>query len=151
MDYGSKRNLILVVVATTSISLLLLNSESSFSLQEQPVKTILSLHKFEDGFFNGGQTITFQGKLITESGDKLPEAKITIKNDGPCPQDHVIAEGITDKQGLFWIYTVAKVWDELDNMITVHAEFEGSENFTPSTSYAFPIVVYPTNAEKCTD
>jgi len=147
MDYDSKRNLILVL-ATISISLLLLNSESSFSLQE-PTKTILTLHKFEDFAFNGGQTITFQGKLTTESGDRISDAKIIIKNDGPCPENHVIAEGITDKHGRFWIYTITKMWDESDNVIKVHAEFEGNENFLPSTSHVFPIVVYPLHAEIC--
>jgi hypothetical protein len=149
MDYDSKRNLILVL-ATISISLLLLNSESSFSLQE-PTKTILTLHKFEEGFFNGGQIITFQGKLSTESGNRIPDVKIIIKNDGPCPENYVIAEGVTGKDGLFWIYTIAKVWDESDNLITIHAEFGGNETFLPSASQAFPIVVYPVNAEKCTN
>ncbi len=145
--YYSKRNLV-ILLTIISISLLLLNSEPSFSLQE-PTRTILTLHKFEESFFNEGQTIVFQGKLTTQSGDRIPDAKIIIKNDGSCPEDHVMDEGVTDKHGRFWIYTVAKVWDKSDNLITVHAEFEGNKIFLPSTSFAFPIVVYPLNAEKC--
>ena len=107
------------------------------------------IHKFEYPWFNGGQTIVFSGKLATESGDRIPNAKIIIKNDGPCPENHIIAEGITDKHGRFMIYTIAKVWDESDNLNKVHAEFEGNENFLPSSSYEYSIVVYPLHAEKC--
>lgn len=138
----------MLLFTTIGISLLLLNSVSSYSLQE-PTKTILTLHKFEDPFFNGGQTIVFQGKLTTESGERVPYAKIIIKNDGPCPENHVIVEGFTDKHGRFWVYIIAKVWDESDNLIKVHAEFAGNENFLPSISYENTVVVYPLHAERC--
>jgi len=147
MNYDFKRNQMLILT-TISISLLLVNPVSSFSLQE-PTKTILTLHKFEYAFFNGGQTIVFEGKLTTESGDRVPFVKIIIKNDGPCPENHVIAEGITDKHGRFWIPIITKVWDESDNLIKVHAEFEGNDNFLPSTSYEYNVVIYPLHAEKC--
>lgn len=147
MQDNFKKNLILAFT-TIGISLLLLNFGPVLSLQE-PSKTILTLHEFEYASFNGGQTIVFSGKLTTELGDRIPSANIIIKNDGPCPENHVIAEGITDKHGRFWIYTITKVWDELDNLIKVHAEFEGDENFLPSISYEHIIVVYPLHAEKC--
>lgn len=43
----------------------------------------------------------------------------------------------------------SKIWDESDNLIKVHGEFEGNENFMPSSSDEFPIVIYPVNGEKC--
>ena len=61
----------------------------------------------------------------------------------------IIAEGLTDKHGLFRIYTITKIWDESDNMIKIHAEFEGNENYLPSDSREYSIVVYPLHAEKC--
>lgn len=99
-----KQNLIVVILLTTTLSLLL-NTDLSISAQE-PVKTILDLHKFEEGIFNGRQTIIFQGKLLADSGERVSNTKIIIKNDGPCPNDNIIAEGITDKHGRFWISTI---------------------------------------------
>ena len=143
-----KKNLLLVFT-TFSISLLFLSFGSALSLQKEPDKTITYLHKFEYASFNGGQNIVFQGKLTTELGERVPYAKIIIKNDGPCPENYIIAEGMTDKHGHFWISTVAKVWDESDNLIKVHAEFEGNENFLSSSSHEFPVIVYPLHADKC--
>ncbi len=144
------RNKIILVSTTICISILLLNFASAHSLQE-PSKTILTLHEFEYPWFNGGQTIVFSGKLATELGDRIPNANIIIKNDGPCPENHIIAEGVTDKHGRFMIYTIAKIWDESDNLNKVHAEFEGNENFLPSSSYEHIMVVFPLHAEKCTN
>ena len=127
---------------------LLFTLDYSYSIQE-PRKTILTLHQFEYASFNGGQTIVFSGKLTTDSGDRVPYAEILIKNDGPCPEDKVIAEGKTDKHGRFLISTVTKIWDESDNLIKVHAEFEGNSDFLASKSYERVVVVYPLNAEKC--
>ena len=107
MQYNFKQNLLLVST-TFCILLLLLSFDSALSLQKEPDKTITYLHKFEHASFNGGQNIVFQGKLTTEFGDRIPYATIIIKNDGPCPKNYVMAEGITDKHGRFWISTIAK-------------------------------------------
>ena len=128
--------------------MILVNMELSFSITV-PEKTILKLHNFNDHRFDGGQPIVFVGKLTTESGERIPDARILVKSDGPCPKDHIIASGNTDKHGRFWIYTLTKIWDESDNMIWVHAEFTGDENFSPSISNGQVVVVYPSHAEKC--
>jgi hypothetical protein len=113
-------------------------------------KTMLKLHDFSDTRFNGGQPIVFVGKLETWDGKPIPNAKILIKsNDTPCPNDGIIATGLTDKKGRFWIYTLTKIWDEVDNLIIVHAEFEGDENYSSSVSRNQVVVVYPSHAEKC--
>lgn len=138
--------LVFVLIAIT-ISLLFLNVEPSLS--QEPIKTILTLNEFKTSTFNGGQPIVFEGKLTTPSGDRVPYAKILIKNDGPCPANHVIAEGITDKHGRFWIYTITNVWDGSDNLIKVHAEFEGNEKFLPSMSEKHIVIVYPVKADAC--
>ncbi|MGI9567690.1 MAG: hypothetical protein ACR2LL_11845 [Nitrosopumilus sp.] len=153
MKHNLKKNLIFLS-ASVCISLLLLSSSGSvLSAQEEmpsySEKTVLYLHKWEYATFNGGQSIVFEGKLTTESGERIPHAKIIIKNDGPCPENRIIAEGITDKKGHFWISIITKVWDESDNLIKVHAEFEGNDNFLPSVSDEHLVVIYQVNAEKC--
>lgn len=113
-------------------------------------KTTLKLHDFSDTRFNGGQPIVFVGKLETANGKPIANAEIIIKsNDTPCPNNEIIAKGQTDKKGRFWIYTLTKIWDETDNMITVHAVFEGDENYVSSISRDQVVVVYPSHAEKC--
>ena len=152
MKHNLKKNLMFLCMSVC-ISLLLFSFGSPLFAQEEmspsTEKTLLYLHKWENAAFNGGQSIVFEGKLTTESGERLPHAKIIIKNDGPCPENHIIAEGITDKKGRFWISIITKVWDEYDNLIKVHAEFEGNDNFLPSVSDEHLVVVYQVNAEKC--
>ena len=72
----------------------------------------------------------------------------TIKNDGPCPEDHFIANGTTNNYGRYWIKTTSKIWDEKDNMIRIHAEFNGNEKYLPSKSIDQNIVVLPTSSTK---
>ncbi len=113
-------------------------------------KTVLKLHDFSDTKFNGGQPIVFVGKLETADGNPIPNVEIVIKSDdAPCPSDGIIAKGLTDKKGRFWIYTLTKIWDETDNMITVHAVFKGDEDYSTSISRNQIVVVYPSHAEKC--
>lgn len=113
-------------------------------------KTVLKLHDFSDTRFNLGQPIVFVGKLETVDGKPIANAEIIIKSeDAPCPNDGIIIKGLTDKKGRFWIYTLTKIWDETDNMITVHAMFKGDESYSPSVSRYQVVVVYPSHAEKC--
>lgn len=117
-----------------------------YSIEE----TVLKLHDFSDTKFNGGQPIVFVGKLETAYGKPIANAEIIIKSDdAPCPSDGIVAKGLTDKKGRFWIYTLTKIWDETDNMITVNAIFNGDENYSPSISQGQIVVVYPLNAERC--
>ena len=152
MKHNLKKNLIFLSTSIC-ISLLLFSFGSALYAQEEmsssPQKTVLYLHKWEHAAFNGGQSIVFEGKLTTESGERIPHAKIIIKNDGPCPDNRIIAEGMTDKKGRFWISIITKVWDESDNLIKIHAVFEGDDNFLPSVSDEHLVVVYQGNAEKC--
>jgi hypothetical protein len=112
-------------------------------------KTTLRLIPLRYHRFNEGQPIVFDGKLTSQSGKEISNATIIIKSDGPCPANHIIANGITDPHGKFWILTPTKIWDESDNMIKAHAEFNGSEKFSPSVSDIQIVVVYPIMGEKC--
>jgi len=115
----------------------------------QGEKTILKLTTPNSLQYNGGQPIVFSGTLWTEEGERVGKVEIVIKTDGPCPTDGIITKGFTDKYGKFWIQETTKIWDESDNMITVHAEFNGNDKFLPSISNTKPVVVSPSHAEKC--
>jgi len=124
------------------------SSESNSDVIKE--KTILTFVKFQHIIFNGGYPIVFEGKLTNEFGDHIPDVYITIKNDGPCPEDHFIANGTTNNYGRYWIKINSKIWDEKDNMIRIHAEFNGNEKYLPSKSIDQYIVVLPTSStEKC--
>ena len=114
-----------------------------------PEKTILKLHDMGTVSHNGGQPIVFSGRLDTTSGEAVSDAEILIKSDGGCPDDGIIANGTTDKNGRYWILTLTKIWDPSDNLIKIHAEFLGDEQFYPSKSQIEVVVVYPSHAEKC--
>ncbi len=118
---------------------------SKSSLRE---KTVLKIHQFRELKFSGGDPVVFSGKLTTESGQAVPDAKILIKNEGPCPDDGIIGDGITDKHGNFWILILTKVWDE-SNTVKAHAEFDGNYEYLPSISSIQGFVVYPSHGEKC--
>ncbi len=111
--------------------------------------TKLRLNQISAVTFNEGQPIVFSGKLTTQSGEPIPKVEIIIKSDATCPPDGIIAKGITDKHGRFWIYTLTKIWDPVDNMIKAHAEFEGSKEFSSSISRHEVIVVFPVAGESC--
>ncbi|NIU01028.1 MAG: hypothetical protein GWN01_08910 [Nitrosopumilaceae archaeon] len=112
-------------------------------------KTVLSLIEFDSTSFNEGQPIVFEGRLTAESGSPIQEATIQIVSDGACPKDGIIAGGKTDKHGRYWIYTLTKLWDPVDNLITVYAKYAGSETLDPSTSENVKVVVYPVKSESC--
>ena len=140
--------ILLSVTLSIVVMLIFVNTELVFS-SDGSEKTVLKFVRFEHRSFNGGGPIVFEGKLTSESGKPIKDAEILIKNDGPCPDDRVIASGMTDTHGRFWILTIAKIWDESDNLTWVHAEFSGTEKFSPSISDAQIIVVYPSHGEKC--
>ena len=112
-------------------------------------QTILTLVDFRPPRFNEGDPIVFEGKLTDYLGNRISDGSILIKSDGPCPSNHIIAKGITDKYGGYKIYAKTLLWDENDGLITVFAEFSGAVNLEQSVSDSQIVVVYPIKGEKC--
>jgi len=112
-------------------------------------QSILAMADIMHPRHNEGQPIVFEGKLTDSLGNPITKVPILIRSDGPCPANHIIAQGITDKHGKYKIYTNALLWDERDGLITTFAEFPGSEIFEKSVSDLQLIVVYPVKGEKC--
>jgi len=112
-------------------------------------QTILAMVDFRQPRFNEGQPIVFEGKLTDYLGNPISHVPILIRSDGPCPANHIIALGITDKHGLYKIFTKTLLWDEQDGLITTFAEFLGTESFEQSVSEPQLVVVYPVKGEKC--
>ncbi len=132
------------------VLLIFIFSINNVSGNETSQKTQLVLHDFGLGSnWNAGDPIVFRGKLTINSGERIGNADILIKSDGPCPEDGTITKGVTNKHGRFSIFTIAKIWDESDNLIKVHAEFIGNDDLESSKSRARSIVIYPAQGEKC--
>lgn len=112
-------------------------------------QTILTLVDFRPPRFNEGAPIVFEGKLTDYLGNPILNGSILIKSDGPCPSNHIIAKGLTNKYGGYKIFTKALLWDENDGLITVFAEFSGTVNLEQSVSDPQIVVVYPIKGEKC--
>jgi len=112
-------------------------------------QSILTMVDFRESRFNEGQPVVFEGKLTDYFGNPISHVPILIRSDGPCPANHIIAQGITDKHGRYKIYTKTLLWNEKDGFITTFAEFPGSENFEQSVSDIQSVVVYAVNGEKC--
>lgn len=112
-------------------------------------KTSLSFFDFKTSRFDGGQPIVFSGKLLKEDGTRISNSEILVKSDNSCTPDGIIAKGMTDKYGKFWIYTMPKKWDPKDNLIKIHAEFLGSDKLVPSKSQEKVVVIFFSHAEEC--
>ena len=112
-------------------------------------KSILTMVDFRSITFNEGQSVMFQGRLTDDLRNPISNESIQIKSDGPCPANHIIAEGKTGKNGRYAIVIQTLLWDEEDGLITTFAEFSGTESFEKSVSDPQWIVVYPVNGEKC--
>lgn len=89
------------------------------------------------------------GNLKTATNEPIKNAEIIIKIDAPCPEDGIIARGFTDYQGRYFIKIEALIWDEEDNLIKAHAEFLGTDKYSPSISREQIIVIYPAQGIKC--
>ena len=120
------------------------NTGTTKSFQE---KTALRLFQMKHSF-NEGSPIVFHGKLVSNSGEPIPKANITIFHDGDCI-NKTIANGTTDKMGMFWILTTAKIWDTKDNLIKATAVFDGNNEFLPAFSESRIVVVYPIKNNGC--
>lgn len=118
-------------------------------LEKKSEKTNLTLFDFKKSRFDGGQPIVFSGNLVKDDGTRIPNSLIYIKSDSSCTSDGIIATGLTDKYGKFWIYTMPKQWDPQDNLIKIHAEFLGDDNFSSSKSQERVISVSSSNAQEC--
>ena len=136
-----------VIIAIVALSILILNVSTSFSEETESSK--IKLHKMRSSIIDGGQPLVFVGKFTTDSGKPIYNATIIIKNDQNCPNDQIVGLGITDKRGKFSVYTISKVWNEKDNRVTFHAEFNGDEKYSTSVSENRMYVIYPEHAQKC--
>ena len=114
---------------------------------EKTQQTVLRLFDMRHRF-NEGDPIPFVGKLTDKSGTPIPDAKITVLHDGAC-KNKIVGEGVTDKRGRFLVITDAKIWDEKDNLVKVHAEFLGQGKFLSSTSESNVVVVLPLQHKNC--
>jgi len=111
--------------------------------------TILTIVHFRQPRFNEGSPIVFEGKLTDYLGNPVSSGSILIKSDGPCPSNHIIAKGITNKYGGYKIPTTTQLWDEKDGLISASAEFSGTGDLKPSVSEPQLVVVYKVKGEKC--
>ena len=136
-----------VIIAIIALSILILNVSTSFSEETEPSK--IKLHKMRSSIIDGGQPLVFVGKFTTDSGKAIYNATIIIKNDQNCPDEQIIGLGTTDKGGKFSVYTMPKIWNEKDNRVTFHAEFNGDEKYSASVSENRMYVIYPEHAQKC--
>lgn len=141
------KQIIFVIIILVFFAFVISEVSESFGIELQ--KSKLKLHKFTSHRFDGGQPIIFSGNLFSESGNRISNAEIIIKNDVNCPDDGIIAKGFTDKNGRYWIKTIAMVWNTKTNLVKIHAEFPGNENFLPSISEQQIVVVSPRQEVIC--
>ena len=136
-----------IIIAIAAVSILILNVNVIFSEQTELSK--IRLHNMRSALVDGGQPIVFVGKLTNNSGEPIHNATVSIKNDQNCPDDQIVGTGITDKTGRFNVYTISKIWNEKDNLVRFHAEFNGDEKYFASSSNDIIYVIYPSHAQKC--
>lgn len=136
-------------IAAILFFVLLLSTNIALSDTQRIQETKLRLFQWTHTSVDAGYVIVFAGNLKTISGEPIPKAKITIKIDAPCPSDGIIAQGLTDNKGRYYIMTEALIWDEKDNLIKAHAEFLGNAKYAPSISRDQIIVIYPSHGKKC--
>jgi len=136
-----------IIIAIATVSILILNVNVIFSEQTELSK--IRLHNMRSALVDGGQPIVFVGKLTNNSGEPIHNATVSIKNDQNCPDDQIVGTGITDKTGRFNVYTISKIWNEKDNLVRFHAEFNGDEKYLASSSNDIIYVIYPSHAQKC--
>ncbi|MGI0056985.1 MAG: hypothetical protein ACREAK_06375 [Nitrosarchaeum sp.] len=136
-------------IAAILFCVLLLSTNIALSDTKRTQETKLRLFQWRHTSVDEGHVIVFAGNLKTIIGEPIPNSKIIIKIDAPCPSDGIIAKGLTDKHGRYYIMTQAIIWDEKDNMIKAHAEFLGNEKFSSSISREQIIVIYPLHGKKC--
>ena len=136
-------------IAAILFFVLLLSTNIAFSDTQRTQETKLRLFQWAHTSVDAGYVIVFVGNLKTSSGEPIPKAEIIIKIDAQCPHDGIIAKGLTDSKGRYYIMTEAMIWDEKDNMIKAHAEFLVNAKYSTSISRDQIIVIYPSHGKKC--
>lgn len=112
------------------------------TIYAETLDTELRLFQWRSIQVNAGFDIAFSGNLKDNSGNPIPHAEILIRIDGICPDDGIIASGITDSKGRYFIMTEAMHWDP-DGLVRANAEFLGNSKYLPSESRGQLIVVFP--------
>jgi len=138
---------LVTILTIIVISSLILNVNVVFSEQTEVSK--IRLHKMRTSLVNGGQPLVFVGKLTNDVGDPIANATVFIKNNQNCPVNQIIGIGITDDIGSFHVYTISKIWNEKNNLVKFHAEFNGNGRYLASVSNDLIYVIYPSHAQKC--
>jgi len=95
-------------------------------------KTKLVLHDFGLGSnWNAGEPIVFRGKLTTNSGERIGNADILIKSDGPCPEDGLFGFVSLEPLGDSNIKPQTQYIDEIETEspvpFNILLEFDGEE------------------------
>ena len=98
---------------------------------------------------NAGSTIIFSGSLSSNSGNHIANEEILINSDAGCPANGIIARGLTDKNGNFFIKTISMVWNLDEKPMKIFAEFLGNDFYEASSSRDYSVVTYPGNGQNC--
>ena len=122
-------------------SLIVLSAISVGTIYAETSDTELRLFQWRSIQVNAGYDIAFSGTLKDISGNPIPHAEILIRIDGVCPDDGIIASGITDSKGRYFIMTEAMHWDP-DGLVRANAVFSGDIYHSPSESRGQLIVVF---------
>ena len=90
-----------------------------------------------------GQPIIFSGRLvIADTGEPVAGAVIKIY-DSDVESDDLVASGMTDSDGYFYITWTAEPKDPFDRTVEVYAKFEGTDRLeasrAPKTYYVINI------------
>ena len=136
-----------IIITILAVSILILNVNVIFSEQTEFSK--IRLHQMRSVMVDEGQPLVFVGKLTNNSGEPIHNATVSIKNDQNCPSNQIVGVGITDKTGRFYVYTMSEIWNEKDNVVRFHAEFNGDDRYLASISNDIVYVIYPSLAQKC--
>ena len=124
------------------VSLMILSAVSIGTIYAETIDTEIRLFQWRSIQVNAGYDIAFSGNLNDNSGNPIPHAEILIRIDGVCPEDGIIARGITDSKGRYFIMTEAMHWDP-DGLVRANAVFSGDAKHSPSESRDQLIVVFP--------
>ncbi len=124
------------------VSLMVLSAVSVGTIYAETLDTEIRLFQWRSIQVNAGYDIAFSGNLKDSSGNPIPHAEILIRVDGVCPDDGLIASGITDAKGRYFIMTEAMHWDP-DGLVRANAVFFGDTKYSPSESRDQLIVVFP--------
>jgi len=108
----------------------------------QSYSTILTLDSLPSSI-GVGETITFSGKLLTESGSPVSGVTIYIKEDDFGP-DEIIVTTTTDSRGAYKVSTIVRDWDSYtDSIADIYAIFEGNSQYAKVRTLNQEVAVSP--------